>query len=420
MMSHQRQKLHLRRNYLLHAVEGGVFIGTIALVNRTTVLPTVVEGLGGPDWLISLMPVLGPVAMMIPPLLTAHLVQRLLLFKPLLLITGIGQRAPYLVAGLVLFWAGAVPNIALAAVVLTPLISGLSGGVSIAAWQQLVAKTVPSERRSSLHAMRNLIAAGLGLAAGLVTRQVLAWNAGPVGYAWLHLIAFGGLVVSYTLFAMIREWAHKPPREERRPMSFVENLKQSRQMLSSRQLVLFLVSMSLMNGFYVVLAFLPLRALHLTGADASFAGVLTMTQMAGGIAGNILVGWIGDRFGSRSVMLLARGLFLGVFALALTATTSWAWGGIYALLGVALAAHMVSRSTMPLDLCPARRRSTVLGVIALVQAPTMIAAPLLGGWARDRLLDTGGLTKLAFAAVLVSTIPALLLREPRKTRRAAV
>jgi MFS family permease len=112
-------------------------------------------------------------------------------------------------------------------------------------------------------------------------------------------------------------------------------------------------------------------------------------------------------------------LFLGVFALALTATSSWAWGGIYALLGVALAAHMVSRSTMPLDLCPARRRSTVLGVIAMVQAPTMIAAPLLGGWARDHLLDIPDLTKLAFVAVLISTIPALILREPRKMRRPA-
>ncbi len=416
MMSRQRQNQHLRRNFTLHAVEGGVFIGMIALVNRTTTLPAIVKWLGGSDWMISLMPVLGPAAMMIPPLLTAHRVQRLLLFKPLLLVTGLFQRLPYLVAGLVLFWASAAPGVALAAVVLTPLVSGLSAGIAISAWQQLVAKTVPSRRRASMHATRNVIAAVLGLAAGEVTRRIMDWRPGPVGYAWLHLIAFGGLIVSYTLFSMIREWAHKPPREERQTAGLVENLKQSRSVLGNRQLVLYLLSISSMNGLYLVMGFLSVHALEVTGSQDSFIGVLTITQMAGGILGNLLSGWMGDRWGVKTVMLLARGAFVAVLALALFLEASWAWAGLFGLFGLALGAHMVSKSAMPLELCSSRRRSTVLAVIALVQAPTLLGASLMGGWLRGSLLGLQGLMLVAMVAVGLSAVPALLMKEPRSLR----
>lgn len=412
-MSRQRQSQHLRRNFTLHAVEGGVFIGMIALVNRTTTLPAIVKWLGGADWMVSLMPVLGPAAMMIPPLLTAHRVQRLLLFKPLLLVTGLFQRLPYLVAGLVLFWASAAPNVALAAVVLTPLVSGLSAGIAIAAWQQLVAKTVPSGRRASMHATRNVIAAVLGLLAGEVTRRVILWHPGPLGYAWLHLIAFGGLVVSYTLFAMIREWAHKPPRDERQTTGLVDNLKQSRSVLGNRQLVLYLLSVSSMNGLYLVMGFLSVHALEVTHSQEDFIGVLTITQMAGGILGNFLSGWMGDRWGVKTVMLLARGAFAAVLGMAMFLEASWAWAGLFGLFGLALGAHMVSNSAMPLELCPSRRRSTVLAVIALVQAPTLLGASLLGGWLRGSLLGVQGLMLAAMVAVGLSIVPALLMKEPR-------
>jgi MFS family permease len=419
-MSRHRQRVHLRRNYLLHALDGGVFMGTVALVNRTTTLPAIVKWLGGSGWMIALMPVLGPAAMMLPPLLTAHRVQRLLLFKPLLLITGLFQRLPYLLAGLLLFWAGQVPDIALAAVVLAPLVSGLSAGISIAAWQQLVAKTIPSERRASMHAMRNVLAAGLGLLAGWVTKEVMARRPGPSGYAWLHLVAFGGLMVSYVLFAMIREWAHRPRREERQVTSLVENLRQSRRVLSARQLTLYLLSISTMNGIFLAMGFLPLRALETSGAPDELVGSLTICQMAGGIFGNLLSGYLGDRKGLKVVMLLARGSFLLVFGLAMIAESAWAWKGLFGLFGLAMGAHMVSKSAMPLELCPAKRRSTVLAVIALVQVPTLLLASLMGGWAKDaNWLTFDGLAWIAIGLVAASIIPALVLPEPRKASSAA-
>ena len=41
---------HLRRNYAAHSLEGGLFIGGVAFVHPQTVLPRIIERLGGPDW----------------------------------------------------------------------------------------------------------------------------------------------------------------------------------------------------------------------------------------------------------------------------------------------------------------------------------------------------------------------------------
>jgi MFS family permease len=90
------------RNYLAHSLEGGLFMGALSFVSASTLLPTVVRSLRGPDWLISMMPVMMAVGALLPPVFTAHVIDRLRRYMPLLLVTGVFQRVPYLLAGLAL------------------------------------------------------------------------------------------------------------------------------------------------------------------------------------------------------------------------------------------------------------------------------------------------------------------------------
>jgi hypothetical protein len=63
---------HLPRNYTAHAVEGGMYMGGLAFAHPQTVLPRMVEQLGGPDWLIALAPVLLMIGFSSPSLFVTH------------------------------------------------------------------------------------------------------------------------------------------------------------------------------------------------------------------------------------------------------------------------------------------------------------------------------------------------------------
>ena len=68
---------------------------------------------------------------------------------PFVSITGVLQRIPYLFAALALYYAAGDGSLGLvlAAVVAAPIISGVAGGISLTAWQQLIARCVPENRR---------------------------------------------------------------------------------------------------------------------------------------------------------------------------------------------------------------------------------------------------------------------------------
>ena len=61
-----------RRNWWGHALDGGFFTGAIAMVNAQTLLPSVVQSLHGPEWLVAMMPVLMGIGLLGPSIFTAH------------------------------------------------------------------------------------------------------------------------------------------------------------------------------------------------------------------------------------------------------------------------------------------------------------------------------------------------------------
>src|SRR4029079_17355606 len=83
-------------------------------------------------------------------------------------------------------------------VILAPLLSGLIGGIGVQAWMEMVTRMVPPNRRASGWAIRYQISNVIGLGAGVVIHQVLSRSSDAHGYAVLHLICFGFLVLSWT------------------------------------------------------------------------------------------------------------------------------------------------------------------------------------------------------------------------------
>lgn len=401
-----------RRNWLAHALEGGLFMGALACVNAQTLLPSVVNGLEGPQWLVALMPALMMVGFQLPPIFLAHRIGGLKRFKPLLMWTGIPQRLAFLIAALALLLVDS-PALVIAAVAAAPLLSGLFGGISATAWQQLVARTVPAERRASLFAVRFAISAALGIPAGWLVSHTLAAHPGQIGYGLLHLYAFAVLMGSYMIFAMIREPQEEVARE--RETGLWENLRSLPQVVAGdRDMRRWLWTSACGGLAAAVVPYLGIHAVHSTGQGDSFLGQLIAWQMGGAVVGGLLAGWAGDRWGARPVCIAARLGWLAVCAGAplVAGATGWCW--LFALFGSAMTAGNIGMHALQLAILPAHGRANRLAVMAAAQLPIALTAGL-GAAAVWSSWSHGAFAPLALACLVLSAcsvIPLLRIREP--------
>ncbi len=406
----------LRRNYWAHNIEGAFFMGALPFISLEIVMPKLVETLGGNSLLISLTPVAMMLGFMTPPMLLAHLVERLDHYKPICLITGIIQRGVFGIAGVILYWfADDFPTLGLWAVVFIPYLSGFAGGVSMTAWTELVAKVIPIKKLSSSSAIRNISGGLIGFAAGYIIKYILEHSTGYKGYGILFFITFFLTMMSYLLFTQIKE---PPTQRLTKPhhKTLWSNLK-SLPKFFREQVVLrrFIVMGFLSTGMFIILPFMGIHALQASGQPNSFLGELVSFQMAGALGGNLLGGYLGDKFGSKIVLVLARLLLITVALLMIFNTDTWGFRLLFALHGFAYWLNQIGRMTMNIEICPADIRPTFIATMSMVLGAGMLMASIISAIAHKL---TGQFYPAAIASIILlslSMIWLLRIKEPRTT-----
>ncbi len=161
------------------------------------------------------------------------------------------------------------------------------------------------------------------------------------------------------------------------------------------------------------LTFIPF-VLIARGYDASSAISMLFLVFVGGAAGKFVVGWLGDRFGTVSLIWATKGATALLIALALYAPTP-----MLPILLVALGVGLNGTSSIlyatVADYVPANRRSRYYGFFYTTNEIGTVVAPIAYGIVADTFSLTT--TMLTMAGVTAIILPAsLLLLAPRLTR----
>lgn len=408
------------RNYLSYCIEGGFFMGGLTFVAANTVMPAMISRMGGPDWLVSLMPVMMLLGFSWPPLLVAHHVEQLYWLKPFLMITSLIQRLPYLAAAIFLYcFADTHPLMSLTLAAASPFICGSIGGLSFCAFVELVAKVIPANRRASGSAIRRIITATTGLLAGGIIKTVLQEHPGAQGLGILHFYTFGFFMISYFVFAMIRETKPLPPHPDKPTRSFAENMRSLPELLRDQPgYRRFVRSKFLGISIFIPAPFLALHALSAAGREPEFLGTLVIAQMLGSISGHCLAGWIGDRHGAKIPIVLARIALILLCILALFCRSATGFTALFALFGLGLGLNEVGEEALSMEITDSDRRPTC---IALSSAVSFIGMLLAAGLSTLLKSLTGIIQPaliLAAFALTAGLITALRIEEPRQTQPA--
>jgi len=408
----QQIRKDLRYNVSVNMADAIFFGAALGFGSFGTIIPLFVSQLTNSATLIGLVPAIHAVGWQLPQLFTANQVTRLRSYKPYVLLMTVHERVPFIGFALVAWFMYSLgPQKALILTFLLLIWQGFGAGFTANAWQSFIAKIIPAELRGTFFggqaAAANIFISICAVGAGYLLENFYT----PLNFTLTFLIAFIFLIFSWGSLALSREPedVEKVIPEKLPPVwqGAGEILKRDRNF--SWFLAARLLSMFATVGF----TFYIIYCLRYFKMDAVTAGFLTATLTISQTIANAGMGWLGDRWGHRTMLLL------GAAAVSLSAGLAWyaptlGWFYlVFILAGIANVAIWTIGMAMTVEFGTEAERPVYIGLSNTLVAPVTILSPILGGW----IADTMGFKTTFAISVLVGLITVGVLwwfvKEPR-------
>lgn len=417
---------HLRRNFALGIVNGGMFGFAEALMSIDTVLTWFVQQLGGSNFLIGLIGPLRDAGWLLPQLFISHRLQREPLKQPLYRRAAMIRVVAWLIWTLAVFVLAGHPSALLLVFFAAYGVNALASGLAGLPFMEIVAKTIPPDRRGSYFGGRMFLGGLLGLVAGVLVSVMLAERNPtpfPQNVGILLIVAFAAALVGLTTFALVKE-----PRSEVRDdgITFVAHLQRAfrlpRQNRDLRYMLLARVAILLS---YVAAPFFSIYSINVLGAPPSIIGVYVGVRTITALAINPVWSRLSDRRGNKLVMQLTT--LCGVAMLlwvVLAPPVTQAWGvsadlrlylfvPVFAMMGIYETGLGIGANNLTLDVAPHNDRAIYIGLTNTVLGVAYISTVVSG-----LIVDAVGYTGVFVLGLLLLLLAAWALWQLRDSRAA--
>ena len=403
---------NLKHNVTVNLLDGGFFGLALGFASFSTVLPLFVATMTHSALIIGLVPAIHAVGWQLPQLFTASHVSRLRKYKRNVLMVTIHERVPFLCFGIV---ALLLPTIGLQAGLIITLIlltwQGLGGGFTANSWTSMISKIIPQETRGTFFgfqaALANLFISGSAIAAG----YILDYLDSPYDFAVCFFIASVFFALSWFAIAQTREPEDTEKIIPEEKTHFWDDAKKILRRDTNFNWFLaarFLSQFATMGfSFYIIYA---LRRFHM---DAITAGFLTATLTVAQTVANAGMGWLGDRWGHRSMLIIGAVAALASSILAWFAASILWFYPIFVLAGIANVSIWTIGMAMTVDFGTERDRPLYIGMSQTLTAPATIIAPMLGGFIVDSVGFIPTFTISIVLAIITMAILIFMVRDPR-------
>lgn len=412
----QQIRKNLRTNVIVGLIDGSFFGLALGFGSFSTILPLFVSHLTTSATLIGLVPAIHAVGWQLPQLFTAGRLARLRRFKPTVMLLTIHERLAFV--GLTIV-ALLIPSIGVnAALVITFLLlawQGLGAGFTANAWQSMIAKIIPSDLRGTFFGGQAAAANILMSMGAIGVGYVLEISGFPYGFAVSFLLTSIFMGLSWVFLNRTQEPESPEAIDQSHPATTLRGTWAI--LRRDRNFVWFLVTRILALLATMGFSFYIVYALRRFNMDVVTAGFLTATLTISQTVANLGMGWLGDRFGHRPMLIVG--------ALAIMLSSLLAWGApsldwfylIFILEGLANVAIWTIGMAITVEFGEEVERPTYIGLSNTLVAPFSIIAPILGGW----LADTVSYQAMFLLAAVIGFITALaltfLVKNPRTSPR---
>ena len=425
---------NLPRNFAGHFMHGMLGMTGFRLFNAPTFLPAYIHLIsGGSAQMVGWAQALQQVGGVVSPIIGAANIEHRKRVLPVSMLMGTMMRLGMLGISLAGWFLVGHNKAMLYTTLLFLFLMGFFQGAQGVAFQLLLAKVIPIQRRGILQSLRNVIggvvAAGLSYVAG---RYIIQQNLFGNGYATTFFLAVILTSAGLTALAMLMKEPEPPTvREKSRVWDRAKDFPGL--IAADRSFGFFMLAQLMSTAARVAAPFYILSAGRTIHLDGKVLGAMSLAFLGADTATNMLWGYLGDKFGFKttfvgSVMLwiAATGLLIAVPFMPHVnllgfdmKPVAWIFLSFFGL-GSAQSGQMMSSQTMVLEFGSREDMAMRLAFTQTAQGLTSAIGPIFGGLIVDKLGYTP-LFSLSMAFLMAGLgILLTLVEEPRNRRKATV
>lgn len=406
-----------RRRFWRISAAGIFFQGGAAAVDSSTIIAALVHGLTGSTFAVGAAAAILRYGWLFPQLFVAYFAQRRDRRMPFYVFGAFGRATCLAALAGLLALADGMPSSVLIAVFfgLWTAYAFISGIVAVP-YNDIVARSIPSARRSRALAIRFFGGGLLAIGVAAIAHQLLTALRFPSGYA---VLVFVGAVLLYaSSVSFVSSGEPGTPASPDHPNGFAEFLRQGVEVFrSDDHFRLFVYSQWLGGAVMMALPFYILQATALQATSADVA-LLLGAQTTGALLSNALWGWWGDHFGKRKLLEGVAILRTAPPLLTLVWTPIAASGGAPSLVGFAvvflLLGALSNGITIALlgylmEISPDDRRPAYSGYFNALVAPAALL-PLAGA----AIIESASLSGVFVASLGAAVLQYLTVRRLRR------
>lgn len=368
-----------RWNFSFNLLEGTAFWFGFHFVSASTIIPLFVSKLTLNPFAFGLVAVLAQAGWYLPQLLTAGHIEQLARKKPVVINLGFFlERLPMWLWPLTALLAPRFPIVALVVFFLIYAWFHLGAGLIAPAWQDLIARCFPVQRRGRFFGLTTFIGTGAGTLGAALSSWLLESYGFPFNFVYIFLIAAISINLSWLLLAQTREPVQAIPPSQPSLNRFWPKLVQIvRQDHNFRR---FLQARLLMGLGLMGLGFVTVAAVQRWHVADSVVGLFTAALLLGQAIGNLISGLLADRLGHK------LSLEMGVVAAAIAFLLAWLapaptwYYAVFFFLGLAVGVEIVSGLLITMEFSAPQQRPTYIGITNTIVGIGSGIAPLVGGW----------------------------------------
>jgi MFS family permease len=392
---------HLKYNYILQIVEASMWGFGSGLASSSAVIPLFLTKYTDSAILFGLIPAIQTIGFQLPQLFMARQVASQNHIKPMVMKMTIHERIPFLgMAAVALFADRLPPAFVILFIFMMITWQGIGAGLTGNAWQNMVAKVIPSEVRSMFFSLQGAGVNFLTSAGVFIAGLLLDKNSSNIGYFLCFLLAFGAMGISYVLLSQVKEEGTIEPLVIHGQQSIltatIEILKNDVP-FRSFVLVRFLIPFGTMAS-----ALFTIYTIHQFNADEKTIGLLASLMFISTVISGLLLGWLSDRVGRKFAMLVSLVIIAATPFLALAAQSIEWFYLIFILTGFINGSFWSVFLSFSLEFGNNQTRPTYVGMVNTLIAPSTLIAQLIGGYLADAIsYKTTFLTAGVFGIAIV-------------------
>ncbi len=407
---------HYKHNFFVNLMDGACFWLGYSFLGPAVILPLFVSHYTDSKMLIGLIAMLGSVGYFLPQLFTANWVEGLPLKKIGPVIYGLYlERLPLILLPIAVLIFQYNPVLSLGSLFFFLAWHSFGAGSVAVAWNDMLAKVIPLEKRGIFFGSTNFVGSGTGILGAALAAWLLSQFDFPRGFVLNFAVAGLFVAFSWIFIAQTREVPQAPRREKVSTQDYWRKLPAI--LKNDANFSRFLIVQLVMGMGGMLWGFIAVYTQQTWNLSDSRVGIFSTVLLLGQSLANLAFGAFADRKGYKIVIEISALLaVVSIFISIIAPAPGWFFA-VFFFRGMSLGGFYLA-SMMVFEFSTPDNRPTYIGLNNTLFGVVSSIAPMLGGllagWLDYRPMF---IISLVFAAAGLVMLR-VMVREPRHLKRA--